>query len=143
MAGNKASPSLLIALPICADKGTIPARYMLVTSICGPHPGNKPMMMAIRGISDVYPLNKLCRSILKLNIHISKIKKARITHAVTKFVSEIVSLKNTGILRLDWLPPFNLAGAAHKKTQKMPPINPRYVAGVEIKGFDNNKSIST
>ena len=49
IAGNKASPSLLIAFPICADKGIIPAIYIVVTITCGPQPGTSPNTTATRG----------------------------------------------------------------------------------------------
>ena len=58
MAGNKASPSLLIVLPICAERGTRPARYMVVTKTCGPHPGRKPSSTAIRGVKTAHPSKK-------------------------------------------------------------------------------------
>ena len=93
IAGNKASPSLLIAFPICADKGIMPPIYMLVIITCGPQPGRSPITTAIKGRYKAKPPNKLSRSILKLNIQISKIRNANTTQAVTKFVSAIVSLK--------------------------------------------------
>ena len=93
IAGNKASPSLLIAFPICADNGMIPPIYILVTMTCGPHPGSSPMIIVINGKYKAKPLNKPSRSTLKLKIQISKIKNANTTHAVTKFVSAIVSLR--------------------------------------------------
>ena len=49
IAGNKASPSLEIALPIWADNGIMPFNYKVVTNICGPHPGKNPTTIAIRG----------------------------------------------------------------------------------------------
>ena len=65
IAGNKASPSLLIAFPICADNGIMPPIYMLVTITCGPQPGRSPITTAIKGRYKAKPLNKLSRSILK------------------------------------------------------------------------------
>lgn len=49
MAGNKASPSLLMALPIWADRGIEPARYSEVVIICGPQPGIMPINTPAKG----------------------------------------------------------------------------------------------
>ena len=51
IAGNRASPSFEIAFPICADNGIIPFKYRVVTNICGPQPGKKPIRIAINGIN--------------------------------------------------------------------------------------------
>ena len=50
IAGNKASPSFDMAFPKRALKGIIPLIKRVVTSIWGPHPGIKPMIIARRGI---------------------------------------------------------------------------------------------
>ena len=36
---------------ICADNGIIPFKYRVVTNICGPQPGKKPIRIAINGIN--------------------------------------------------------------------------------------------
>ena len=47
IAGKRASPSLEIALAANALKGTMPLMYNVVTNICGPQPGNKPISKPI------------------------------------------------------------------------------------------------
>ena len=49
IAGNKASPSFDIELPIWAAKGMWPAIYILVIIIWGPHPGINPTKIAAKG----------------------------------------------------------------------------------------------
>ena len=62
IAGNNASPSLLIALPIWAERGMKPERYIVVISICGPHPGKKPIKIAIKGVNAAIGANTLLKS---------------------------------------------------------------------------------
>jgi hypothetical protein len=64
-AGNKASPSLLIALPIWADNGMNPAKYMVVINTCGPQPGRNPIRTDINGVKTAHPSKINFRSIAK------------------------------------------------------------------------------
>ena len=63
MAGNKASPSLLMAFPNSAENGTNPLRYIVVITICGPQPGINPTSIAIRGTNGAQTSNSSLRSI--------------------------------------------------------------------------------
>ena len=62
MAGNKASPSFDIAFPKRALKGINPFIKSVVTNICGPHPGTKPIIIASKGTSTPMDLNIMFKS---------------------------------------------------------------------------------
>ena len=62
IAGNKASPSFDIALPISAENGIYPFKYNVAVKICGPHPGIKPTKIAIKGVSGKITSNNFLKS---------------------------------------------------------------------------------
>ena len=65
IAGKRASPSLEIALPKRALKGIRPLIKSVVTRTCGPHPGIKPTMIAIRGKKIVIDSKSISKGFLR------------------------------------------------------------------------------
>ena len=51
-----------MALPISAENGINPLRYIVVTTICGPQPGTKPTRIAISGTTGAHTSNSDPRS---------------------------------------------------------------------------------
>ena len=61
IAGKRASPSLEMALPKRALKGIMPFMKRVVTRTWGPHPGIKPIRMAIIGRKIAIESNRLSK----------------------------------------------------------------------------------
>ena len=87
IAGNNASPSLLIELPSSAEKGNWPFKYIVVTKSCGPQPGIMPINTAIRGTTGFQTSKRSLRSHPMKKTLNSYRRKAEITQKVTKQVS--------------------------------------------------------
>src|SRR5690606_4776156 len=147
IAGNRASPSLDRAFPSWVDNGTSPARYNVVTTICGPQPGRKPTRTPIAGSSGAQMSKKLSIPLPVTQVPSSYTRNPKITQVVMKLVSSMVRRSTEGLPVADmaaiqvWL--LRPRENTHMTRQSPAPAAPIQRVGSKRAGGPDRTSVST